>query len=206
MASKPFAEALRPVSIEISQRVSAAMKYTTALFCFLLAAGATLGRAQVAPSATARQFGLSAGGLGSFFQPDYGPNRLFGVGAFVDLKFTRWVQLEGEGRWLRLNQYANIYEDNYVGGPRIPIHRFWRATPYAKVLVGLGVQNFQYNIAHGHFTDIAYGGGVDIRLSRRWTVRAVDFEYQQWPNWVSGTLSPYGVSAGMSYQIFGGAR
>jgi hypothetical protein len=182
------------------------MRNFFAILFVLLAAGTSLGRAQVAPSATARQFGLSAGGLGTFFQPDYGPNNLYGVGAYVDLKFTRWIQLEGEGRWLRLNQYANVYEDNYLGGPRIPIRRFWRATPYGKVLVGAGVLNFQYNIAHGRFTDIAYGGGVDIDVTRHLTVRAIDFEYQQWPNWVDGTLSPYGFSAGMSYRIFGAAR
>ena len=44
--------------------------------------------------------------LGSVFQPDYAGNGIaescsqctcYGVGAYVDLKFSRWVQVEGEG-------------------------------------------------------------------------------------------------------------
>ena len=174
--------------------------FLLALLCFPIMRAA----AQVEPSATARNFSLEVGGLGSYFQPNYGPNRLGGVGAFVDVRFSRWVQIEGEGRWLRFNQYQNIYEDNYLIGPRIPIHQFGRFTPYGKVLVGLGDMNFQYNYASGRFTALAYGGGLDIGLTRHLSVRAVDFEYQQWPSWLSSSLYPYGVSAGVSYRILGG--
>jgi len=62
--------------------------------------------------------------------------------------------------------------------------------------------NFQYNFAYGHFTDIAFGGGVDMPLTRKITLRAADVEYQLWPNWVNGTLKPYGGSVGLSYRIF----
>jgi hypothetical protein len=178
----------------------------------VLSAGALVARAQVVPSATRSQLSLTAGGLGSLFEPDYAgngipeaaPNHLFGVGAYVDLKITRWVQLEGEGRWLRFNQYENIYEDNYLVGPRVPIHTFsfMHATPYGKVLFGYGKMNFEYSYAYGRFADIAYGGGVDLKLTNRISLRAIDFEYQQWPNWVNGTLKPYGGSVGVSYRVF----
>jgi opacity protein-like surface antigen len=142
--------------------------------------------------------------MGSAFQPDYagagvaqtGPNRLYGVGAYVDLRVNRWVQFEAEGRWLRYNEYLGINEDNYLVGPRLPIHRFGRATPYAKVLVGFGSGSF----LTGHSTTLAYGGGVDYRVTKRISVRAIDFEYQQWN--VTPTLYPYGVSAGIGYKIF----
>jgi hypothetical protein len=128
----------------------------------------------------------------------------------VDLKLTRWVQFEAEARWLRMNPYADIREDNYLIGPRLPIEklRFWRATPYAKVLIGMSRMNFYLDGAYGHYTDIAYGGGVDIKLSKKITLRAIDFEYQQWLGWpnITGvqntTLSPYGGSVGVSYKIF----
>lgn len=182
-----------------------------ALFCILLAAASLSAHAQVVPSATGRQFSLTAGALASAFQPDYGggfvaqasSNRLYGVGAYVDVKFTRWIQLEGEGRWLRFNQFADIHQDNYLIGPRIPIHRFWRATPYGKVLVGYGKMNFEYGEVYGRFTDIAYGGGVDVKLTRRISLRAFDFEYQQWPKWINNqSLKPYGASVGLGYKIF----
>jgi hypothetical protein len=156
---------------------------------------------------------LTAGGMASAFQPDYDGGGLpstkaqwlFGFGAYVDLKFTRWVGLEAEGRWMRENSFANISEDNYLIGPRVPIHEFKRMsiTPYGKALYGLGRMNFEFNEAYGRFSDIALGGGVDMKLTRRITVRAADFEYQFWPNWVNNnTLKPYGVSAGIGYRIF----
>ena len=183
-----------------------------ALFFILFAAGSLSARAQVVPSAYAQRFTINVGLLGSVFQPDYkgggvaqtGPYRLYGDGAYVDVKLTRWVQIEAEARWLRFNSYLDIREDNYLIGPRLPIERlrFKRATPYAKVLVGFGRMNFEYNAAYGRFTDIAYGGGVDVKLTKRITLRAIDFEYQQWPNWLSSSLSPYGGSVGVSYKIF----
>ncbi len=184
-----------------------------ALFSILLAAATLSARAQVVPSATGRQLSVTAGAMASAFQPDYAgggvadasPNRLYGVGTYVDVKFTRWVQIEAEGRWLRYNQLANINETNYLIGPRLPIYRlhFWRATPYAKVLIGLGDMNFEFNEATGRFTDIAYGGGLDVKVTRRISVRAFDFEYQQWPKWINNQqLFPYGASVGVGYKIF----
>jgi hypothetical protein len=189
-----------------------------ALFSILIAAGALSARAQVVPSAYKQRIAVNVGVLGSAFQPDNagalaaqtGPKRLYGPGAYVDLKLTRWVQFEAEARWLRMNPYADIREDNYLIGPRLPIEklRFWRATPYAKVLIGMSRMNFYLDGAYGHYTDIAYGGGVDIKLSKKITLRAIDFEYQQWLGWpnITGvqntTLSPYGGSVGVSYKIF----
>ncbi len=188
------------------------MRRSFAVFCIMLATAAASVCAQVAPAAVARQFSLTAGGMGSIFQPDYAggnvaqtsSNRLFGVGAYVDIKFTRWIQIEAEGRWLRFNTLNAISEDNYLIGPRLPIHRlrFWRATPYAKVLVGYGAMNFEFNTATGRFTDIAYGGGVDVKLTKRISIRAIDFEYQQWPKWLNSSISPYGASVGVGYRVF----
>jgi opacity protein-like surface antigen len=178
----------------------------------LVCAAATGARAQVSPSAYRGQLTLTAGGLGSAFQPDYeggaypssSSQWLLGFGAYADLQATRWLGAEAEARWLRLNTFVNINEDNYVVGPRVPIHEFKRlgATPYGKALFGVGRMNFEYGEAHGRVADIALGGGVDLKVSKRWSVRACDFEYQFWPNWINGTLKPYGVSAGIGYRIF----
>jgi hypothetical protein len=189
-------------------------------FLSLVGFGASSAGAQVVPSAYERGVSITAGGELSGFQPDYAgfgvpahapfSQSLYGIGAFVDLKFTPWVQIEAEGRWLRFNQTDGIYEDNYLIGPRLPIYKahFWKATPYVKVLVGDGKLNFENGNGYGRYTDIAYGGGLDIKMSRRINVRLPDFEYQQWPRWTEGTgqyatLFPYGVSVGVSYRVFG---
>ena len=181
------------------------------LFCCLFCA-AVSSHAQVAPSAYRGQLTLTVGGMGSAFQPDYAGNGipeaspywLFGFGAYVDLKATRWIGIEGEARWLRQNSYVDITEDNYLIGPKVPIHEFKRfnATPYGKALFGLGRMNFEYNQAYGRFADIALGGGVDLKLNKRFSVRPFDFEYQLWPNWINGTVKPYGFSAGIGYKVF----
>jgi hypothetical protein len=184
------------------------------MFFFLLGsltAGTLSTRAQVVPAARGGQLSITVGGLASAFQTDYegggialtSPNRLYGMGGYVDVKFTRWFQAEAEGRWLKFNQFENIQENNYLLGPRVPIHRFWRATPYAKVLFGFSNMSFEYNVATGRYTTIAYGGGVDMKLTRRISLRAFDFEYQQYPTWYNHqTLNPYGASVGASYRIF----
>ena len=72
-----------------------------------------------------------------------------GLGVFVDVKLSHWVQIEAEGRWLRFNQdpnifqdsKSNVHQDNYLIGPRVPLPRIWRASPYAKVLAGYSLMN-----------------------------------------------------------------
>jgi len=138
------------------------------------------------------------------YQPDYAgagiaqisPYRLYGAGAYVDAEFSRWVQIEAEGRWLRFNQYLGIDENTYLIGPRVPVVNFHGIKPYGKFLWGLGNGSF----LTGNTMVLAYGGGVDYRLTRRLTVRAFDFEYQQWR--VHPMLNPYGGSVGISYKIF----
>jgi hypothetical protein len=181
-------------------------------FGSLILALSVCAHAQVSPSAYRGKMSLTAGGFASAFQPDYAgggvagtsPYRLYGFGAYADLRLTRWVSVEAEMRWLRENSFVGITQDTYLFGPRVPIHEFKRlgAVPYGKALVGLGKMNFEYKEAYGRFTDLALGGGVDLNLSRHWSVRAVDFEYQFWPNWINGTLKPYGASAGLAYRIF----
>ena len=188
------------------------------LFSILFAAGAVAARAQVAAAATTRQFSITAGGMVSIFQPDFegdwqppsyqypvahtSPYPLFGAGAYVDVKFRRWVQLEAEGRWLRFNQYGGISQDNYLIGPRVPVFHFWRSSVYAKALGGYAKMNFDNLGDKGSFTDLAFGGGMDVKLTKRLSLRAVDFEYQYYPRWSNSSLSPYGASVGIGYKIF----
>lgn len=220
------------------------MRKPACLFCILLVAGTASVYAQAVPSAAARHFSITAGGMASLFQPSFqgdwlaqtnpvslctqnsvcapvsnpSPFGLFGAGAYVDVRFTRWIQIEAEARWLRFNQYnpteplgGGIHQDNYLIGPRIPIHRFWKATVYGKALVGYGSMDLGLYPglcpavpceATGRFTTVAFGGGTDIRLTRRISLRAFDAEYQYWPQWASTSLSPYGVSTGVGYRIF----
>lgn len=182
------------------------LKRSSAVCFLLLAAGfAAHCSAQVEQSATRGGPAVRAGGEFSIFQPDYAgqgvaqtsPQRLYGFGVYVDAEFTRWIQLEAQGRWLHWNKYAGIYQNTYGIGPRIPIHEFRQFTPYGKFLIGWG----SMSDLNGKATALTYGGGVDYRLKNpRFTVRG-DFEYQDW-RVANPNLHPYGGSVGLSYRIF----
>jgi hypothetical protein len=195
----------------------------------LIAAASVAAGAQAAPSAYQRSFSLTAGAFASGFRPDWPDGSaidatvypLFGPGAFVDARFTHWFQVEAEGRWLRFNEYYGESEDNYLIGPRVPIKRFGKFQTYGKALIGLGKMQFPEGdvFARGSYTAIALGGTLDYQLSHRFTVRALDFEYQDWPLWpgkfpaqvapgtipygnYSKSLQPIGLSVGIGYRIF----
>ena len=178
---------------------------TFAPFCIVTFLVTVSAHTQTVPAATASTFTLEAGVQGSRIQPDYrgrgiaeaSPDHLYGAGVYVDADFTRWIQIEAEGRWLHFNKYLGIDENTYLIGPRIPIVLDYHGlTPYGKFLIGMANGSF----LTGNSLALAYGGGVDYRLSRRFTIRAFDFEYQQWR--LSPTISPYGGSVGFSYRVF----
>jgi len=206
-------------------------RFGAVLISILLAAGAVFVRAQVVPAATGRQVSITAGGMVSIFQPDfegdwtftctsscsplsttttgyYSPSAaassqpLIGAGAYVDVRLRRWFQIEAEGRWLRFNQYQGIHQDNYLIGPKIPVYHFRKATIYSKALAGFSRMQFDSYGDNGQYTDFAFGGGMDVKLTKRFSLRAADVEYHYWPWWNNSSLSPYGASVGIGYKIF----
>ena len=173
----------------------------------------TLSRAQVVAAGKGGNQQLYVGGTFSNFSPDYGWQRLYGIGAYADYNLSPTLGVEAEGRFQRFNQLANIHEDSYLIGPRYSYHRR-RYTLSAKGLVGIGYFNFPENAAHGTYFAIGLGGGLDYRLTRRIYVRG-EYEYQFWPGFVGppdptpiplanrpNGLTPSGFSVGFSYRIF----
>jgi len=106
----------------------------------------------------------------------------------------------GEARWLRFNRFQDIHQDNYLIGPKVPVYHFWKATVYGKALGGFSRMDLGYG--HGNFTTIAFGGVLDVKLTKRISIRAFDGEYQYWPSWGNSKLTPYGASAGIGYRVF----
>ena len=193
------------------------MKKVFALFllCMAAALAAAPAGAQAVEAARGRQLSVTAGAMASGFDPRYATNYwLFGAGTYVDVHFTHWVQLEGEARWLRFNSYYGENQSNYLIGPRVPIKDFGKFKTYGKALVGLAQMTFPTGdyFSTGRFTALAFGGTVDYRLNRRWSIRAADFEYQYWPKFIpqnpsvtnspSTNLQPFGVSVGVGYRVF----
>jgi opacity protein-like surface antigen len=188
------------------------MRRSAAILACLALAALTAG-AQAVHSANQSQFSLTVGGAISAFQPGTrvsipdksSAENNFGAAAYIDLKVNRWIQLEAESRWLRFTLSSPVAglkqdsQDNYLVGPRFPLHHFGKATPYAKALFGYGRLPFSTYYSPDPNSLLAYGGGLDYRLTRKISIRPVDFEYQQW---IGLPIHSYGASSGINYRIF----
>ena len=184
------------------------MKLKGWLFCAIvwaLFAGRT-GTAQAIATAGGPGSYVAVGGGISSFQADYGKRIITGGMIYADVNPQWRVGLEGEARFLRYHTFEDVTESNYLGGVRVAILQPRRWQPYAKFLAGMGKITLPFNYAHGSFLTYAPGAGLDIAWNDRITVRAVDLEYQHWPQFTYGPLSPYGVSAGISVRLNGISR
>lgn len=172
------------------------------LWAGLYLIGAVSARGQALPTATGPGgFAIRIGGGISSYQSDYSKRTLGGYTIYGDIEQTRSLTIEVEARVLRRNQEVGTHETTILVGPRLG-HRTRYGTPYGKLLVGEGWFHFPYDYAEGKYLVIAPGAGLDIPIREsRFTVRAVDFEYQSWPNFTFGGLHPYGLSAGVLFRI-----
>ena len=161
--------------------------------------------AQEMPTETKPGAFLAAGGELSAYKLDYGEHRLGGYGLYVDMNLTTHYGIEGEARWLNINQQANVYATTYLVGPKVLFDPaiLHGVTPYVKLLVGDGKFNFPYNYATGSYFVMAPGAGADVPIGHtRFSIRLIDVEYQDWPQFSFGPMHSYGVSTGVSYRIF----
>jgi len=162
-----------------------------------------LAQAQAVPSAFREGYSLSAGGSASGDYMQYGERKMVGINAFADMDGRHDFGIEAEASFVLFNQTANVNDTVYSIGPRYHLNPSRKMQPYAKALVGIGEFNFpSYGLAHGSYLVITPGAGVDLRLSRRIWFRAVDFEYQVWPQFTYGVMSNPSISTGIRVRIF----
>ncbi len=165
----------------------------------LLVAG-TKAMAQAAPTATGPGTTVVAGGGASLFDSPYGRRNLGGAFIFADIQPHWRFGVELEARYLRMHTSEEISEKNYLAGPRLLLRSgHWQ--PYAKFLIGDGHIEFPFQYAHGDFLAILPGAGLDLEMNDFVNVRVVDLEYQIWREFPFGSMSPYGVSAGVSFRL-----
>lgn len=164
-----------------------------------------LSHAQALPTATAPGAYVSVGGGISLFDSGYGKQRVAGTSLYVDINPIRAVGLEAEGRWMQEKAVPSLTESTYLAGPRVQLRR-GSFTPYIKTLVGVAHFTYPYNDAKGEYFVIAPGVGIDLMLGQNFKIRLLDVEYQEWPQFTFGTISPYGVSCGISFRVFNGSR
>ena len=156
--------------------------------------------AQAVPTATGPGTSIVAGGGASLFNSPYGQRDLGGGFLFADIQPHWRFGVELEARYLRVHTSEKLSEKNYLAGPRVLI-RSGQWQPYAKFLIGDGHIEFPFQYGHGDFLAIVPGGGLDLEVNDYVNVRVIDVEYQLWREFPFGTMSPYGISAGMSLRL-----
>lgn len=178
------------------------MKRLLRAYVFLiLLSGALSARAQAIPAAIGPGPYVSVGGGVSALQADYGRRVLGGGMVYSDLHITARSGIEAEARWLRYHTDEDVTETTYLAGPHVYVFRSPVMKPYVKALVGVGHLQFPFKYADGSYLAIAAGGGLDLAVGSRLIVRAVDLEYQSWPQFTYGSLHPYGVSFGIAFRL-----
>jgi hypothetical protein len=183
------------------------MKRSNLNAVFLLAAavltslGAHRAQAQAVATASGPGSFISLGMEASGFQQDYGKHYIGGETVFVDANLYRRIGIEAEGRLLNAHTAESVKEQTYLIGPKITaLPRRFR--PYVKLLAGGGKLDFPFHYAKGSYFVVAPGAGLDFHLAGRLSVRVADFEYQIWPQFSFGQLHPYGISSGLSFDLY----
>ena len=123
-----------------------------------------------------------------------------------------WLQLVGDSSYnfVTVSGTKNVLYANHYG-PRFyyrGLHRL-NITPFAEAFVGgsradvtpSGGPTISQNC-------ISYkvGGGIDYRASRRWEVRAIDFDYYRTSFGTNTQQTNYSISAGVVLRLFGGSN
>jgi hypothetical protein len=164
--------------------------------------------AQALPTASGPGAYVIAGGTFSDFQADYGGRTIQGASIYVDSNLTWRFGIETEARRMVYPSFGGHQpaQSTLLAGPRWSF-RPKGFVPYVKLLAGGGRLDLPYGYGTADSFVVAPGAGVDLRLGNRLRVRLADFEYQVWPGFpLVGSIHPYGISAGISYQILGSTR
>ena len=108
---------------------------------------------------------------------------LNGGTASVAYNFNRWLSGVADfGGYHTSNGLASGLDgtlSTYLFGPRVSYHRFGRVTPFGEVLFGVahtGAGVFNTANSQNAFA-MTVGGGVDYRLSSRFSIRPLKVDY-----------------------------
>jgi opacity protein-like surface antigen len=163
--------------------------------------------AQAIPTAT-RRLDIQVGGEYVNANSDYSRSRDNGYGIYADADFWHGLGAEAEFHFVSdEDPNTNVYERTYEIGARYSRH-YGRFQPYAKLMVGRGVFNYQANFSNLAYNLGALGAGTDVHITRHINAR-FDYEYQHWfsfsrngdPSLRNDSLTPDMLSGGVAYHF-----
>lgn len=160
--------------------------------------------------ATATGNALSVGLAYQNADPDYGPSRSSGIGAYANFDFARYIGITAEVNLPTVFSNVVFPERSILIGGRGEYHR-GRYMVYGKILGGVatsgnnssvdsGITASQLINANRTYSIVAAGGGVEYRLDAPLTLR-LDFESQHWLGYEPNSLTPGIFSVGVAYRF-----
>lgn len=161
-------------------------------------------RAQAIPTATTPA-SLEVGAGYSVASPDYGQKNLQGFTGFADLNIGLHWGVEADAHIVDLITPTDIGENSYMIGPRYRFP-FGHFNLYAKGMAGYGnfrVLETQDNQGQytGYYFAYGLGGGLEYRASEHIVIRAIDVDWQKWPNYAKDGLTPIVYTFGVAYHF-----
>jgi hypothetical protein len=132
---------------------------------------------------------------------------LYGGSIYANFNLIGHVGLTAQFDYPDTYTSEDMLEKSYMVGVRYyqPVRRY---TPYVKGLVGLASISYDKPVnwivfpgTPGSYTALAIGGGLDVRFAHRLTVRAIDFQLEDWLGFPGGSIHPTIISAGVAYRI-----
>ncbi len=200
-------------SVRVSRKAfpSAMSVAAAGRLCFSLLAVSALAlvapalQAQARPTAT-RAGDLQVGGGFSLGKADYDTPRIRGGSIYASFDFKEHFGAEIDFHQANTASPDTLYERSYEVGGRYVRH-YGIFNPYARLMYGRGVFNYEFNEANLAYNQADAGIGVDINVARRINVRA-DYEYQNWfgfkgnlNNPDSSQLNPQLFTIGAAYHF-----
>jgi hypothetical protein len=152
-------------------------------------------------------FGRMAGG-------GPGSNLVGALGSF-GWNANSWLQVSADTSYnleTNGNTKTVLYGNHY--GPRFYYRRRnrWNLTPFAEALIGGSAEKTTISGTGGSVTSTGsqisykFGGGLDMRPSRRWEIRLFDVDYYRTAFGTNTQQSNYWISAGVVLRLFGGGN
>jgi opacity protein-like surface antigen len=126
----------------------------------------------------------------SYYPPNVARFGMNGWNATLDYNWKHWMGfvLDGTGTYKDQGAFGNNSIYTLMAGPRVhPFGHRHRLIPFGQFLIGVGYDRQQIP-PNGGFnpktnTSTAYvwaaGGGIDVRVTKRWAVRAFEYDYEK---------------------------
>ena len=185
-------------------------KHCLSALTLLSALAVTAPHLQAQAVATATGNALSVGLAYQNADPDYGPSRASGIGAYANFDFARYLGVTAEVNLPTIFSNVIFPERSILLGGRGEYRR-GRYMVYGKLLGGIATSGNNSSIdpaitatqlinANRTYSVLAGGGGVEYRLNMPLTVR-LDYESQHWLGYEPNSLTPSIVSIGVAYRF-----